>query len=108
MRLRGHRYEIGSGVFLPSMRMGVRDRFGKITTIMMSTNEEECVLIPMLLEAPESDAKLMTCVVIDPTSPASNILSARTLRELRQLKATSKTERTKIVRTQTTKDDRKY
>ena len=77
VRLRGHRYEIGSGVFLPSMRRGVKDRFGKITTIMMSTNEEECVLIavPMLLEAPESDAEQMTCVVIDPTSPASNVFA---------------------------------
>jgi len=56
------------------MSRGVKDRFGKI---MMSTNEEKCVLIavPMLLEAPESDAEQMTCVVIDPTSPASNVFA---------------------------------
>ena len=67
-RLRGHRYEIGSGVFLPSTRLGESDQFGKITTIMMSTDEEECVLIavPMLLKAPESDFEPNTCIEFDP------------------------------------------
>ena len=77
VRLRGHRYNIGSGIFLPSMRRGESDRFGRITTILMSQDEEQCVLLalPMLLKAPESDFESNTCLSLDPTSPTSKVFA---------------------------------
>ena len=77
VRLRGHRYCVGSGMFIPSMRRGEVDRFGRITTILMSQDEERCVLIgvPMLLKAPESDYELSTCIALDPTSTISNVFA---------------------------------